>query len=254
MKDYSQANWLTKRFRKALRNYKAWRQKPKVWVVPDEGWVYVQIPKVASTSIARSIAVHLHNKHGKPLQLENVRYEDVVASADQYASHLSGREIAALDSSLYKFAFVRNPFDRLWSCYKNKIVDAEGTTGQNIFWSHGFEFGMSFDEFVEKVAQIPDTHINRHLKSQSFFLAPNEKLLVDHAAHLEKIDQEWEAIAARLNLPPLTHANKSSGRDTPAAADYREHFTPALARTTYERYAADVDLFGYRDAYEELLK
>ncbi len=250
MKDYSEASWLTRYFRKHLRNYKAWRQKPKVWVVADEGWVYVQIPKVASTSIARSIAVHLHAKHGQPLALEEVSYEDVVASADQYAKHLSGRQIAALNPALYKFAFARNPFDRLWSCYKNKIVDAEGTTGQNIFWSHGFEFGMSFEEFVHKVATIPDTHINRHLKSQSFFLAPEGELIVDHVARMEDMDAEWQQLMQRFHLPPLTHANQSSGGT--AKRDYREHYSPELARITYQRYAHDIDLLGYRDAYAEL--
>ncbi len=251
MKDYSEANWLTRLMRKHLRNYKAWRQKPKVWVVEDEGWVYVQIPKVASTSIARSIAKHLHEKHGHVLELDHVRHKDVVAIADRYAGHLSGKEITALDPTLYKFAFVRNPFDRLWSCYKNKIVDAEGTTGQNIFWSHGFKFGMSFEEFLRKVATIPDTHINRHLKAQSFFLAPGGELIVDHVAKLEHIDDEWQALIDRLSLPPLLHANKSSGHDS-NASNYRKHYTPELAQIAYRRYPLDVDLFGYRDALAEI--
>lgn len=66
----------------------------------------------------------------------------------------------------FKFAFVRNPWVRLVSCYKQKIAPG----GQGLYCYEYEEVplyvGMSFAQFVEAVHAIPDEEADPHFRSQ----------------------------------------------------------------------------------------
>ena len=74
----------------------------------------------------------------------------------------------------FKFCFVRNPWDRLVSCYKNKISfdeSAKGTQVENNFIRYlkkikAFKQGMTFDEFVDVVSSIADEKSESHFERQ----------------------------------------------------------------------------------------
>ncbi len=76
------------------------------------------------------------------------------------------------------FAFVRNPLDRLHSSYADKILDVRNAGGtKNIFWNLGITLDMDFETFVERIAEIPDEKIDRHLRAQSSFLCHEGKVV-----------------------------------------------------------------------------
>ena len=71
----------------------------------------------------------------------------------------------------FKFALVRNPYDRLVSCYFDKIVNLridEGERGiYKGFWRYNkFYPQMPFDEFMKVVYSTKEKIVDNHLKSQ----------------------------------------------------------------------------------------
>lgn len=233
-----------------LRNHKARIQRPKVWLV-DEGidkkWGYVEIPKIASTSITYCISQYLSQVEADT-EFSDDSERLTKKYARKYAGHKSAKDIFRQHQDYFLFTFVRNPFARLYSCYADKILKVRDS-GHNILWSHGFELDMDFSDFVSHLSGISDVNVNRHLKSQSFFVCHQGKPIVSYVGKFEDVTNEWTFLVDKLGLPALPHSNKSAASLT----SYTTHYTPEIARMAYDRYKLDIELFGYADELKPLL-
>src|SRR6476646_8236009 len=111
--------------------------------------VYIEVPKVACTSIkvalAAVVGVDLAESGGNP---HEARWPTPPAEPARSGPRVPG---------LFAFAFVRDPWDRLVSCFRDKI---RGVVDGYTFFTirpgvanclarfDAFVAGMSFDEFV----------------------------------------------------------------------------------------------------------
>lgn len=209
---------------------------PKAILVPELELCFVPTPKVANRSMKLAIAERIG------MQWQG----DIHHAPWQYAP------LALLDKQNYfRFGFVRNPLERLLSCYAQKIVYYERELGMPpLFWRYGkaFHKNMTFGDFVAAVAEIPDRIADIHFRSQHTFFYHRGKLMVDFVGRYERIQQDWSSLGERFGLPGLPHHNRS------AHVDYREIYTPELARLAAHRYAKDIELFGYTGAINRLCK
>src|SRR5262245_19417577 len=83
--------------------------------------IYIEVPKVACTSLkvafAQLLGIDLDNSGGDPHQAS--------FPSTAYSNYAYG----PLFQDLFAFAFVRNPWDRLVSCYRDKIAgEVDGFT------------------------------------------------------------------------------------------------------------------------------
>lgn len=206
-------------------------------VVPELGLCFVPTPKAANRSIKAAVA-------------------SVVRPGYRGDPHLAGwqyRPASTLrQTGYYGFGFVRNPLDRLYSCYTQKIV-LYGRLKDTpiIFWRYGdtFRADMTFRDFVEAVADIPDRIADRHFRSQHRFLYHKDEPVVDYIGRFENLDRDWERIRRRFDLPVLAHHNRS-----PRRRSYTNAYTPDLARIAARRYEKDIRLFGYEGEIEALTR
>lgn len=190
-------------------------------------FVYVAVTKTACTTIKRTLGHVLFPEAGHvaphSLPFEVMDKPDVASCRDYF-----------------RFAFVRNPWDRLLSSYTNKIV--EGVAFRNVH-QPGVRRNMPFDEFVELVAQTPDERTDIHWKSQHSFLAHEGRPIVDFVGRFEQLVPDWETIRGHVGpdvLPPLDfHLNPSDH------AHYSTYYTPELVEHVRDRYRADAELYGY---------
>lgn len=234
---------------KLYRNYKAATQQPKIWYMADIDLVYLQIPKIASTSVTRSLSKFMLEQRGGAITLDQVGRKQVMEMAKACALHSSTRATASRYKSAYKFSIVRNPLERLWSCYTNKVLDPYQNGGENIFWNHGITLDMSFDAFVRRIAQIPDNRINRHLKSQCWYLYYKQQCLADYVGRFESLSQDWATLAEKFGLPDLPHANPSSGHKQ----SYKDAYSSQTASIACHRYQRDVELLGYSNDIKDMV-
>ena len=72
--------------------------------------------------------------------------------------------------------------------------------------------------------------------------------MVDFVGHFEQLYKDWDFLREKFGLPELPHQNRS------AHVDYREAYTPELAKIASRRYKKDIELFGYSAEIEKLIK
>lgn len=131
-------------------------------------------------------------------------------------------------AELFKFAFVRNPWDLLVS-YWHYIRRLPGHR------RHREVAALpSFAAYVEY-------EIRRGEFSQAGMLCDRDgQLLVDFVGRYESLDTDFAFICRRIGIEAtLPRANAG------VRGDYREYYSPALVDRVAEAFAADVERFGY---------
>lgn len=150
-------------------------------------------------------------------------------------------------NAAFKFAFVRNPWDRLvsWWSMLNAYRDAYRQGARmNRFFTYVFENSATFEEFILKChADIPDPDGRKCiLRNQLDYLTdPDGRLLVDFVGKFENLAADFRKVTRQLGLPDtaLEHRNRSS--HAPYTAYYSDR-TRALIEQAYRR---DIAQFGY---------
>lgn len=201
--------------------------------------LYFPIPKVANSSLTIACA-----------ELLKIEVPEDSMSARQLLPYIKLNQVTQYQD-YWKFCFVRNPWDRLVSCFSEKIkrkdYNLEGHfvngVAQGLLKYGNFRAKMPFDEFVQAVVQIPDVKADSHFRSQYTFVTNQSgKLVVDFVGKLETISEDFSIVCNKLgvNNVMLPHKLKSS------RTEYREYYTPKLQETVAERYSKDIALFNYK--------
>jgi hypothetical protein len=230
------------------------RQRPEevrnrflVIALPSDKVVYHAIPKVACSSIMSAcvdaLEIDFPPSEWKPEVFQTRKWDHLF---DRRSIVVEGRPPRRFDK-YWSFAFVRNPWDRLVSCYSEKIRpdgDPENFINgvSRVLTSFGvFEAGMSFERFAREVAHITDENAEPHFLSQHKFIVNRAgKLIVDFLGHFETIDKDFGVVRQRLGAPvELPHLLRSQ------RGHYRDYYSPDLARIIGERYSEDIARFGY---------
>ena len=210
------------------------REKPQLYLFPEYRFGYIQIPKVAGRSIRAAVTAFMSGKGPD----ENVDKNLVTEFETRYARHLNHAEIAALSRDNFIFAFVRNPYERIYSCYKNKIEDVRASGGRNIFEKHGIDLDITFEAFVQKIATLPDHKSDRHFRSQAWFLTHEGRLIPAFVGKLENMMNDWQILQEGYGIAPPPQINVSSTKPLPDMSDETRELI-------FMRYADDFRLFGY---------
>jgi hypothetical protein len=210
--------------------------------------IYFQIPKVASTAIKRKLKEEM-NVPGRGVH--NIRFP----LADPHKLRNGDY------SDYFRFGFVRNPWDRIVSCYKAKICRKANINGgpwlrflyyttPNAWHATLNKFlptpilssYMSFDEFVAAVVSISDQLIDKHLRSQHTFLCDDDgELLTSYIGRLESFSEDFNHVARRIGLPSEEPRNTSPKKKSDLGTYYNQHTWDLVA----DRYRRDIELLGY---------
>ena len=160
------------------------------------------------------------------------------------------KELNTNYQDFFKFTIVRNPWNRLVSCYKDKIhpVDVNnkrmvnGVARPLLNCSDKFYGGMSFAAFVDVVCSISDATANNHFRSQLYqVIDSNGKLMVNYIGKLETLKESLSEISQKTGIPfnQVPHFHKSS------AKPYWEYYNSVLIERVKERYKEDLEFFKY---------
>jgi hypothetical protein len=232
-------------FRRQLKDRRSRKRRVSVWVLEDLGAAYVANPKVASSAIRNLIRDRESERLFGRVAGEDAALRSRVEKRVKWT--LTPERMLGLHERYRLFSFVRNPLTRLYSCYRDKVVNAQAKRARCTLCMYGIEFGMSFDEFVKRVVEIPDERADQHFRSQHTFLMWGETLLVNELGRLERFEADWARIGGGLVLPGREH--RVSGptvgvRELPLGRE--------AAKRAVERYRRDIEVFGYEEEVAEL--
>ncbi|MGD1855422.1 MAG: sulfotransferase family protein [Leptolyngbyaceae cyanobacterium] len=259
---------------------------PEKEYIDDEKhhFIYCPIPKVACSSFKR-LVVQISSISYKEEILElppHLFHSYVNHSLTFFAKYRSTQEKTQeilQSNSYFKFAIVRNPWDRLVSAYLNKFVspvnlETSTSPGKSVvrnFYAEqqleaNFNRALTFREFIKYLSMRQDKALDGHWQPQIIFLN-NHKF--DYIGRFEKMDEAFDTIQENLNIKnKLPWANKSnrskdfkSGninsdtcystldrtelRRLKSFPNYRCFYTPDLVDLVGNRYQDDIKRFTY---------
>lgn len=182
--------------------------------------IFVHIPKTGGVSVAKGL---FGNHGGSHIPIRVHR-------------RIFGKR---LFGEYFKFAFVRNPWDRLVSAYaflKKGGMDKDDRR----FADEHAKILESFETFVREGLVDPAVLRHIHLVPQTEWLTIDGRIAADFVGRFEKMGDDFREVCRRLGRDvTLPHHNASRHRD------YRTCYDDATAARVGEVYRTDVEAFGY---------
>lgn len=142
---------------------------------------------------------------------------------------------AQLFRDYYRFAFVRNPWDRLVSCWQNKVI------AKNYFGSsHDVLLEMQiFKNFLTFVEDLDLETCDPHLRSQSRLIDLNS---IDFIGRFETFQENLTQVIKILGLDSIVIDRKNASR---FRSDYSDYYDESLKDRLARLYRRDINIFRY---------
>ncbi len=198
-------------------------------------FIFAAVPKTGTHSVRQALREQLGDDDLEQVGLfVNKRFPWADLAAIQHG-HFPLRQVRPYlgdetFNSFFKFAFVRNPFDR--------------------FVSYCAFMMRRSDDFHQRPQHVMRHFLFRDPPEQHVLFQPQSTLLVDEdgrtllsdsIGRVEDMQGSYDTICARIGIPSRTldRVNGSSH------LDYRSYYDQTLMEAVAARYALDLELFGY---------
>ena len=157
----------------------------------------------------------------------------------EFSEHAPARKVQAclppeVYARLYKFAFVRNPWDRLVSRHAYLLRKKEHTHSRTVNELGGFDAYLKWE-----LSRGPRNGGMRH---QADYVTDRQgQLIVDFIGYFERLADDFAEACRHIGVPaslppPKAHASRE---------DYRAFYTEETRDLVARAYARDIELFGY---------
>ena len=182
-----------------------------------QGVIILGVPKCCCTSIKTAFL-------GK--DVENVHAKGALKYLSKRETFEAGRKV--------RITFVRNPYDRLLSLWKQKVKVPNKFA---LRASNNFETGMSFEAFVKEVCLEDLSVANVHYRPMHEILHWNGHYLPDWTGKVEDMANGWFYLQEKYGFPDLPWENKTPEDDP---------WTPELRGMVAAKYQKDFRFFDYK--------
>jgi chondroitin 4-sulfotransferase 11 len=200
---------------------------------PEINCLFIHIPKVAGNSIMQSLGTNW--EHHKDLE--------------RYVDELGADTIEAL----YKFAFVRNPWERVLSEYNFQRKKSERPDTVRLFLCIEDGSVRTFPEWVRYALSHPEDHPSQHwggrssekihrMSPQSDWISIDDKIGVDFVGRLERLQEDFDKVCDQLGQPRRRLRRKNRKFHW----HYSRYYDDETQKLVTDYYVKDIDTFGYR--------
>ena len=197
-------------------------------------FVFVAVPKTGTHSVRQALRSHLGPDDWEQARLFVEKQSPIPELAQLGHGYLSFQDVRPhlgedAFADYFKFAFVRNPFDRFVS-YCAFATSREGS------------FARDPKGVMRHLLFVAPPHNHIIFKPQFTFLCgPDGQLQADFLGKVETMQPSYDEIASRLGVETtvLDHANRSRHEE------YKQYFDQELIDGVARIYARDIELFGY---------
>ncbi|BBA35202.1 sulfotransferase family [Methylocaldum marinum] len=208
-------------------------------------FLFVHIAKTGGTSIRNAL---WRQKWTDPYRipqflcskLSAMTGHKIGAKFPRHAKIIAAKEMLPREvfESLFKFAFVRNPWDLQVSSYHHIRRERP----QLITHIDSFE---AFLRWKFDPARPPQYHADMSTELQSDYVVDlHGNIVVDFLGRYEFLAEDFDTACKRIGIktPKLPHRRKATDR----RKDYRDYYDDVTAALVAEHYRPDIERFGYR--------
>lgn len=195
-------------------------------------FIFIHVHKTGGNSIQSALQIYSedrieklsHSHETQDFEVKNSNFPSLKkhSTLRDYQKVLDERTF----KGLYKFACVRNPWERMISFY---FSPHRGVTD----WSRD-----SFIELVESIGPTMSFLTTRDWASQKSLGVKPE---VDFIIRFENLQDDFDQVCERIGISKiiLPHKNRSNRRN------YLDYYDADLIRLVEKRFANDIQYFGY---------
>lgn len=182
----------------------------------------------------------------------------------RYLHEYPSDEIVYRLNTYYKFLFVRHPFERLVSAYRNKFIDSYNLTlfkklyGRRIIRhfrknpdakSLRTGEGVSFSEFVNYLFKSDPEYMDQHWKQYDLLCHPC-LISYDYVGRFENLIPEANELLETLQVRDVTEfPSNMSSKYKQSSSNLAKEYFKTLSREEVEElhnlYRHDFNMFGY---------
>ena len=197
-------------------------------------FIFFAVPKTATHTIRQALRGCLGENDWEQQVLFGKQSIPIPEIAAIVHGHISCRQIrAALDdhtwSEYFKFAFVRNPYDRFVSTCSFLNRENGNYPGNEMQF---MKQALQRDRFRKRILVVP----------QSELLTDDDgQVLVDFVGRVESLQQSYEEICSRIAIP----AEKLESKNRSQHRTYTDYYDTELQEAVADFYKSDFQLFGY---------
>lgn len=193
-------------------------------IVSDENkFAFVCIAKAASTSIRKRFGfVATAENPDPPPHIYHMFLKDIFKQRPESKEY-------------FKFCFVRNPYDRLYSTY----ADFKYSLGH--YWAKEAKEAKNFKDFV---MNIPGSSYSNwiHLQPQVDYITVDGKIAVDYMGRVENLVEDFREVERKLCMP---HVPLSKVRFSPKVDTDPKIYDDEMKSVVTQLYKKDFEILGY---------
>lgn len=207
-------------------------------------FLFVHIAKTGGTSVRAALAPLRRRDAWRPVlwacsRLSGLAGHRLGIKFPRHAPASAAQEMLPQDfyAGLFKFAFVRNP----WELQVSSWHHLRHERPQLVAGCADFE---AFLHLKLDPQRAPQYHLDVAARPQVEYVTDRHgRLIVDFVGRYERLAPDFAEACRRIGVPapPLPHHREAKARN-----DYRRYYTDATAELVARHYAADITLFGYR--------
>ncbi len=139
----------------------------------------------------------------------------------------------------FKFAFIRNPWDRLVSCWLNRFRNKPMLNNWRFSRDEWNQFN-DFNYFLAYVAKLDlSTHFDPHLRLQSSLIDLNN---IDFLGRFERFEKDLVELMAKLKIENIKIPNLNP---SPNRKHYTDYYNEETMQKVADIYKKDIQLFNY---------
>lgn len=206
-------------------------------------FLFVHIAKTGGTSVRGALQQYRwRDPYYLPQfiasKLSGLVNHEVAIKLPRHCKAVTAQEMLprAFYDGLFKFAFVRNPWDLQVSSFHHIRRERP----------HLVNEGETFDAFLRRKLD-PERpwqyHIDTSMTPQTDYLIDlHGNLIVDFIGRYEQLQDDFDAVCARIGIPGKTLPHKRKATDR---ARYRDYYTETTRDLVAQHFKADIDRFGY---------
>jgi len=193
--------------------------------------LFVHIQKTGGSSIMRGLGRRPNHVH-----------------KHRFAHELREIYTPAVWDSAYRFAVVRNPWDRLvsWWSMVNMYREAHAQGGYfNNFFAYVLGRARTFEDFILNCGddvEDPDGFKCIFRNQIDYVIDADGQVMVDFIGRFETLESDFRHVLAETGRPAtaLEHVNRSRHRP------YQDYYSPKTRDIVEKAYARDIARFEYR--------